>query len=225
MTTEKTEKTAKGDDGNGSGVNAEINAGTGLDAETSGLPTYVKAVLLLNSWGDKTNRYTESEGGSGSGAVNRSWQQTGPTLVPVPLLPKAGFDHVHAHGHGDGDGETETAPLLPPNANANANASRARPTGPLGALGLTFTVTAPPSVVAAATVPPSALLLDSGAALLVFCPVCNANVVTRVDSQPSCLAWLTAAFLCLAGAPCCFCLPLLAPRCRDLVHRCPNYKQ
>ncbi|KAI9338244.1 hypothetical protein BDR26DRAFT_863270 [Obelidium mucronatum] len=70
---------------------------------------------------------------------------------------------------------------------------------------------------------PQTLVIDTTDSVLMFCPstTCQTNVVSIVENAPGCLAYLTSAFLCLIGCGCCFCVPLLAPRCQDQVHRCP----
>ncbi|KAK9885893.1 hypothetical protein WA026_013767 [Henosepilachna vigintioctopunctata] len=56
-----------------------------------------------------------------------------------------------------------------------------------------------------------------------ICPHCHAEIITTTRTQPSTMAYLSGALICLLGCPlgCCL-IPCFLKRCRDVHHKCPN---
>eukprot|EP00891_Asterochloris_glomerata_P004083 jgi/Astpho2/4083/Aster-01232 len=56
--------------------------------------------------------------------------------------------------------------------------------------------------------------------IIVQCPYCGSETLTRVDHVSSCCTWFSALALCLLGCPVFFWIPFCVPTGKDTVHRC-----
>jgi len=53
------------------------------------------------------------------------------------------------------------------------------------------------------------------------CPHCQKNITTRTHSQPSALAWIIGAVLCLTCMWPCACIPCCVDTLQQVTHTCP----
>jgi len=60
--------------------------------------------------------------------------------------------------------------------------------------------------------------------VIMTCPNCQQNITTTTDSEPSALAWVVGAVLCLVGLWPCACIPCCVDSMQQVSHKCPNCK-
>ncbi|RNA07285.1 lipopolysaccharide-induced tumor necrosis factor-alpha factor [Brachionus plicatilis] len=74
----------------------------------------------------------------------------------------------------------------------------------------------------AVVVQPIGVNLDTQPCSLI-CPVCKANVVSKITHKSGLCTWLLCVLLCLVGCGFgCQFIPFCVDRCKDVQHHCPN---
>ncbi|XP_077980665.1 lipopolysaccharide-induced tumor necrosis factor-alpha factor homolog [Glandiceps talaboti] len=58
--------------------------------------------------------------------------------------------------------------------------------------------------------------------VVVTCPSCQQNVLSRVSYEPGIMAWCCCVLLCFVGCLLCMWIPLCMNSCADAIHKCPN---
>jgi len=56
------------------------------------------------------------------------------------------------------------------------------------------------------------------------CPHCNQNITTATQSEPSAMAYVISAVLCVLQLYCCVCIPCCIDSLQSTTHKCPNCK-
>jgi len=56
------------------------------------------------------------------------------------------------------------------------------------------------------------------------CPHCQNHVTTSIESEPSAMAWIVGAVLCVMGLWCFSCIPCCIDSMQSVTHKCPNCK-
>lgn len=56
------------------------------------------------------------------------------------------------------------------------------------------------------------------------CPNCQSHITTSTDSEPSAMAWVVGAVLCIVGLWCFSCIPCCIDSLQSVTHKCPNCK-
>ncbi|XP_026313851.1 lipopolysaccharide-induced tumor necrosis factor-alpha factor homolog [Hyposmocoma kahamanoa] len=69
---------------------------------------------------------------------------------------------------------------------------------------------------------PTVMAVLGSSPSLTVCRVCNCQVLTRVDSEPSMMTHLCAGILCITGLWPCVCLPYCMGSCYNNDHYCSN---
>jgi len=56
------------------------------------------------------------------------------------------------------------------------------------------------------------------------CPHCQNHVTTSIESEPSAMAWIVGAVLCVMGLWCFSCIPCCIDSMQSVTHKCPSCK-
>lgn len=57
------------------------------------------------------------------------------------------------------------------------------------------------------------------------CPYCQQNITTATDSEPSAMAYVVSAVLCVFGFWVCACIPCCIDSLQQVTHKCPACKK